>query len=667
MVTPRFTPPQPGSPQPRFPEDEPFAASGNYKGHGSPNGRFPAAIGATYLDLDTQDTWRKIAYPIRKTGWVKEGGEGSVEADSFGSDDGDDALLARAVAAMAVSGNLGTLRLSARTYTLTEPWVVGPNESQYSGLMELRIIGHGAGGVDGGTRILQTADSDAIQCNDCRIVLEHVLIQNSFTGNTGSGIKITDSAHGVIQHCSFMRCGGGAIRFAGSANHTWQINNNWTQNCAWGVIAGSGTQLISSTIGPRNEFTSTEAVGARTGVGIEVTHAIALHICGNTVEVLKDGIIVNGSDGGDCVGITINDENYFEDIDRYAIYAMATDQAIGNLTIDGNFFNIEDSDWGIYCGASSIFGLDVRNNTLVPYFATFMNFANVTAFRRACNILVSHQDQIADIVLPSTAIIMPRITSGGVVGSAATLTMTGHLAIIGTDTPDDYFLDPNGANRNVTTSNSTFIKHQPVRITNRASATWVITFDPTGFNFPIYPGETATFYFLGGVLGWSISKPASILNGASVAFRGVGAFTVAAPATFASTLVATSTITSNNAVDVTTVGRLTFGVVNAVMSFVARALSTFNLVFQYAGSVGATMDAIGAWAIGAGVPTAPTTRIFEIQGTNRFSRPWPSGTKAQRDAITAGDGDSWYQTDNTPGLRVFENGAWVRYTATADP
>lgn len=43
-------------------------------------------------------------------------------------------------------------------------------------------------------------------------------------------------------------------------------------------------------------------------------------------------------------------------------------------------------------------------------------------------------------------------------------------------------------------------------------------------------------------------------------------------------------------------------------------------------------------------------------------------TKAQRDAITAPpDGLTVYQTDNTPGLRVRENGAWVRYTATADP
>jgi len=48
--------------------------------------------------------------------------------------------------------------------------------------------------------------------------------------------------------------------------------------------------------------------------------------------------------------------------------------------------------------------------------------------------------------------------------------------------------------------------------------------------------------------------------------------------------------------------------------------------------------------------------------------PFPSRfTKAQRNNFTAADGLIIYQTDNTPGLRVYENGAWVSYAATADP
>jgi hypothetical protein len=41
-------------------------------------------------------------------------------------------------------------------------------------------------------------------------------------------------------------------------------------------------------------------------------------------------------------------------------------------------------------------------------------------------------------------------------------------------------------------------------------------------------------------------------------------------------------------------------------------------------------------------------------------------TKAQRPASPA-NGMIIYQTDNTPGFRFYENGAWVRPTVAADP
>jgi hypothetical protein len=42
-------------------------------------------------------------------------------------------------------------------------------------------------------------------------------------------------------------------------------------------------------------------------------------------------------------------------------------------------------------------------------------------------------------------------------------------------------------------------------------------------------------------------------------------------------------------------------------------------------------------------------------------------TRAQRNALTPTNGMVIYQTDNTPGLRFYENGAWVRPTVSADP
>jgi len=58
--------------------------------------------------------------------------------------------------------------------------------------------------------------------------------------------------------------------------------------------------------------------------------------------------------------------------------------------------------------------------------------------------------------------------------------------------------------------------------------------------------------------------------------------------------------------------------------------------------------------------------VLKVAGTSSAISP-PKLTKAQRNALTPDDGWTIYQTDNTPGLRVRENGAWVKYTATADP
>jgi len=46
---------------------------------------------------------------------------------------------------------------------------------------------------------------------------------------------------------------------------------------------------------------------------------------------------------------------------------------------------------------------------------------------------------------------------------------------------------------------------------------------------------------------------------------------------------------------------------------------------------------------------------------------FPQMTKAARNALAAVNGMAIYQTDATPGMRFYENGAWVRFTATADP
>lgn len=77
------------------------------------------------------------------------------------------------------------------------------------------------------------------------------------------------------------------------------------------------------------------------------------------------------------------------------------------------------------------------------------------------------------------------------------------------------------------------------------------------------------------------------------------------------------------------------------------------------------VDTDGDMVVGGSAPVA--TAALQVDSTAKGFLP-PRMTKAQRNAISSpANGLTIYQTDSTPGLRVYENGAWVAYTATSDP
>jgi hypothetical protein len=67
-----------------------------------------------------------------------------------------------------------------------------------------------------------------------------------------------------------------------------------------------------------------------------------------------------------------------------------------------------------------------------------------------------------------------------------------------------------------------------------------------------------------------------------------------------------------------------------------------------------------------GTNSGSTSAILQIDSTAKGFLA-PRMTKAQRDAISSpATGLEIYQTDNTPGLRVYNGSNWMRYTETAD-
>jgi hypothetical protein len=70
--------------------------------------------------------------------------------------------------------------------------------------------------------------------------------------------------------------------------------------------------------------------------------------------------------------------------------------------------------------------------------------------------------------------------------------------------------------------------------------------------------------------------------------------------------------------------------------------------------------------IGIGIVTPATSAILDLTSTNKGLL-LPRMTKTQRDAIpTPVAGLMVYQTDNTPGLRVYNGTNWMRFTETID-
>lgn len=77
------------------------------------------------------------------------------------------------------------------------------------------------------------------------------------------------------------------------------------------------------------------------------------------------------------------------------------------------------------------------------------------------------------------------------------------------------------------------------------------------------------------------------------------------------------------------------------------------------------VDANGNTGLGTGM-TITSCALLEIKSTTKGLL-LPRMSKAQRDAISSPvAGLAIYQTDNTPGLRVYNGSSWMRYTETAD-
>lgn len=85
---------------------------------------------------------------------------------------------------------------------------------------------------------------------------------------------------------------------------------------------------------------------------------------------------------------------------------------------------------------------------------------------------------------------------------------------------------------------------------------------------------------------------------------------------------------------------------------------------QTSGTIRMTLTSTGD--ISLGTTSAPAaSALLDLVSTTKVVL-LPRMTKVQRDAITTVAGAVIYQTDNTPGLRVYNGTSWMKFTETAD-
>lgn len=94
--------------------------------------------------------------------------------------------------------------------------------------------------------------------------------------------------------------------------------------------------------------------------------------------------------------------------------------------------------------------------------------------------------------------------------------------------------------------------------------------------------------------------------------------------------------------------------------------ATYGLAFTV-GNTNQIMTILRETAnIGIGTATPDASSILDLTSTAKGFLP-PRMTKAQRDLISSpATGLTIFQTDNTPGLRVYNGTNWMRFTETAD-
>jgi len=332
--------------------------------------------------------------------------------------------------------------------------------------------------------------------------------------NTNHGLWVSRATHGLIEQVLFWGLTGHGIWFQPTpgevlngqgSSHTIQIRNCKFTNNRGDAIYDEGGACGALDIGPRNEMTSTDNTVARCAIRLNKASG-PINIYNNTIETLRDGIIVEGSNlhAPQSVNIVGNYlENFFLDADPVVAghgIRWGSGGNVFNLRIVGNFY-YDDGGVLAYGDGGITFGFQWSMN----YISSSSSVGLVqgsTTFKYGY--IDPGYEEIADFTmnwLDGASVFDMR----GKRPSTYSYTISGDFPIL-EDRPSIIALDPGSADRNTWIAYTNQVPGETITLIHKGF-NGTLTFTNTGT--VLYPRQHVTFIGLGAVGGnaWLEAQP----------------------------------------------------------------------------------------------------------------------------------------------------------------
>jgi hypothetical protein len=325
------------------------------------------------------------------------------------------------------------------------------------------------------------------------LLIENIEFYGPNSG-TGSGLVFNKTSTAKIVNCGFWVFGYYGIHLAGTItdpNYDIEIVNcRFTQNNTVGLYSDTNAVNILTVDGCN--FQNDDRTENKHGIQVS---GFVINIVNNTIQTLSDGIRIDE-------GYNINIENnYMENFDGYMLRLGYTGDVYG-LKLSGNhmYNGASAGNHLVFMQGNDLYGAQLFLNTMwAGTGKKKYNFSNAVVFSNVAVLPSRQDDPSADYSWPSG--LYPSYIGDFFSPKVTNKSLSADLSITQSD-GNCFYLDPNGANRNITFSGN-FPVGYTIKLLNTNASTYKLIV--TSFsNYEIPKQTVAVFEYTSG--GWALSS-----------------------------------------------------------------------------------------------------------------------------------------------------------------